>query len=500
MSRLLGIDIRPNVVRAALLRTSYRRVFIEGLNEVQRAHFNSTEEAVTFVAEQFAQHHEAIAVALPGAGVYLHRLTLPPAALKQVDQVLAFELEAAIPADFDELVYDARVLPREKGDSGVEVLAAAARIDEVSALIDTVSRALGHEPERVAVGAVALGNLASIAPDLAGKTTAVLDLGDESSELSIVASGTAVFARTLSLGISGLPGNGPDIVSAIKQSLAAWGSVSEHPVGSVVLCGAGAELHGVEAWLGAHLGIETTVLQGLHIEELKSEHAVLLPRYAKAIAVALGLRAGSKDLDLRRGPLAYQHGYGFIKERVPLLVGLGAVTLLSFVFSAWAESRSLAQQNQALADDLASLSKEVLGEETDDPEEVIDLLERGSTPEKDPQPEKDAFDLAVALAEHVPEEIEHDVDDLEFSKNHVKLTGVVPTTEDAQKVADAFKSAPCFKNVNISKISQVVKSDRQKYSMEFDFRCEEDKPATKKDEGAAEGNQGGEAEPSEEAE
>jgi general secretion pathway protein L len=481
MSRLLGIDIRPTVVRAALLRTSYRRVYIEALNEVPRAHFHSTEEAVTFVTEQFALHHEAVAVALPGSGVYLHRLTLPPAALKQVDQVLAFELEAAIPSDFDDLVYDARVLPREKGDSGVEVLAAAARIEEVAALINTVRRALGYEPERVAVGAVALGNLAALSSELRDKTTCVLDLGDESSELSIVASGTTAFARTISVGISGLPGNGPEIVAAIKQSLGGWSAVSEHPVEQIVLCGAGAELHGVEGWLGAHLGIETKVLGQLDIDEPKEEHRQLLPRYAKAIAVALGLRAGSKDLDLRRGSLVYQRGYGFVKERIPLLVGLGAVTLVSFVFSAWAESRSLTEQNGALAETMSGLAKQVLGEEVDDPETVIDLLERGSTPEKDPQPEKDAFDLAVAFAEYVPSTIEHDVDDLEYSKNHVKLTGIVPTTEDAQKVAEAFKNAPCFKNVTISKISQVVKSDRQKYSMEFDFRCEDDKPAKKGD-------------------
>jgi general secretion pathway protein L len=210
----------------------------------------------------------------------------------------------------------------------------------------------------------------------------------------------------------------------------------------------------------------------------------MLARYGKAIAVALGLRAGSKDLDLRRGPLAYQRGYVFVNERVPLLVGLCAVTMVSFVFSAWAESRSLTQENAALSETMASLAKEVLGEEADDPERVIELLERGSSPEKDPQPDKDAFDLAVAFAEHVPETIEHDVDDLELSKNHVKLTGIVPTTEDAQKVAEAFKNAPCFKNVTISKISQVVKSDRQKYSMEFDFHCETEKaPAKKSDEG-----------------
>lgn len=487
MPRLLGIDIRPTVIRAALLRTSYRRVYLEGLNEVQRLHFDTVEEAITAAAEQFAHNHEAISVALEGHGAYLHRLTLPPAALKQVDQVLPFELEAHIPVDFDELVYDARVLPREKGDHGVDVLAAAARRDEVSALIQLTERALGHEPERVAVGPVALGNLAQISAELMKQTVAIVDLGDQTTEIAILTSGITAFARTLSVGVAGLPGNGEQIVSALKQSLVAWSGVSEHSVETIVLCGPGSELYGMEAYLAAHVGVEVIQLPLLQIDDLAEEHKQHLNRYAKAIAVALGLRAGSKDLDLRRGSLAYQRGYGFVKERLPLLVGLGAVTLVSFVFSAWAESRSLSQENAALADAMATMSKEVLGEETDDAERVMELLDRGTTLEKDPQPEKDAFDLAVDLAELIPMEIEHDIDDLELSKNHVKMTGVVPTTEDAQRVADAFKEAPCFKNVNISKISQRIKSERKQYAMEFDYRCEEEKP--KKDSTSQEGSE-----------
>ena len=48
------------------------------------------------------------------------------------------------------------------------------------------------------------------------------------------------------------------------------------------------------------------------------------------------------------------------------------MTLVSFVFSAWAESRSLNQENAALAETMAQMSKEVLGEETDDAERVMD--------------------------------------------------------------------------------------------------------------------------------
>lgn len=480
MSKLLGIDIRPTVVRAALLRTSYRRMSLMGLNEVSRSHFETLEGAIRAAAEQFAHQHEAISVALEGHSAYIHRLTVPPAALKQVEQVLPFELEAQIPIDFDELVFDARVLPRSKGDDRVDVLAAAARTEEVASLIQLTERSLGHEPERVAVGPVVLGNLALLCAELRDRVVAVVDLGDDSSELAVISSGVTSFARTLSVGVGGLPGNANEIVAALRQSMAAWGGLSENSPEVIYICGGGAELYGMEAYLSAHVGVEVKHLPALDLDELKDEQRPLLSRYAKAIAVAAGLRAGSKDLDLRRGPLTYQRGYGFLKERVPLLVGLGAVTLVSFIFSAWAESRSLSHENEVLANAMATISKQVLGEEAYEPERVIELLDRGTAAEKDPQPEVDGFSLAVALAEHIPEEIEHDVDELDLTRNKVKLSGVVPTTSDAQRIAEVFKGVPCFNNVTISKISQVVKSDRQKYAMEFEYRCEEEKKKTDK--------------------
>ena len=40
-------------------------------------------------------------------------------------------------------------------------------------------------------------------------------------------------------------------------------------------------------------------------------------------------------------PLVYERGYGFLREKVPLLSGLFAVVLFSFLFATWAELRSL---------------------------------------------------------------------------------------------------------------------------------------------------------------
>ena len=156
------------------------------------------------------------------------------------------------------------------------------RLHEVLVVAD------GHEPERVAVGPVALGNLAQVSSELMKQTVAIVDLGDQTSEIAILTSGITSFARTLSVGVAGLPGNGQQIVSALKQSLVAWSGVSEHPVETIVLCGAGSELYGMEAYLAAHVGVEVIQLPLLQIDELSEQYKPLLNRYAKAIAVALG--------------------------------------------------------------------------------------------------------------------------------------------------------------------------------------------------------------------
>ncbi len=484
MARTLGIDIRKNSVRVALVRTSYRRVYLEALSEVDRSSFETLEDALREAASGYMQHHEGVAMALSGEQVYIHRVALPPAALKRVADVLPFELEAQIPIDFDELVFDSRVLPRDKHADNIEVLAAAAETSTVRSIIDLGQRALGHEPERVAVGPLAIGNLAALCPELRQpRYIAVVDLGDLRSELVILHEGVTVAARTLSIGVAGLPGNAKQMVSALKQSIISWAATSEHPVEVVYLCGGGAAAHGIHEYLTAHVGVSVEDLPKLHFEGVTEGNEQHVSRFAKAIGIALGMRAGQKDLDLRQGELTYQHGFGFLQEKIPLAIGLGAVLLVSFLFSTWAEGRALDAENAALTEAMTGLSKEILQEETDDVDRVLDLLEAGGKAEKDPQPEQDGFDLILALTKNVPPGVKHEVEELDLTRDHVKLRAVVESTEDAQKIADNFKQDPCYKDVKIEKITAVPNKDLQKYSMDFQVRCEEEKKPAKSSDG-----------------
>lgn len=58
-----------------------------------------------------------------------------------------------------------------------------------------------------------------------------------------------------------------------------------------------------------------------------------------------------------------------------------------------------------------------------------------------------------------------------MQRGHLKVAGVVGSTADAHNVATEIGKHPCVKDAKIGKITQVVNSERQKYTLDLDVRC-----------------------------
>jgi general secretion pathway protein L len=488
MSKLIGIDIRSKCLRVAVLSTRYRRVAVDALMEVDLDEQTTITQALRAAQDGLGLRGEAVACGFNGDVCFIHRLELPAAASKRLQQIVPFELEAQVPVDIDELVYDYR----ELGSSvhGLSVLTAAARTQDVQDRIALIQGAIGNEPERVSLGGLPLANLVPVAPSLAvSGVVAVFDVGDRRSELLILRAGRPVFARALSIGIEGLPDSASELAAALKQSLAAWALGGGDAVTALYLTGSGSDAPGAEDYLSTELGMTVTKLTVIGFNAVAEGLDESLVRFARALGIALGLRAGARDLDLRRGALTYQRGYGFLKEKVPLLAGLAAAVFVSFLFFAWAQSRTLAREREVLQTELAALSKQVLLEETSDPERVSELLgEVAGAREKDPEPSLDAFDVMVKFSESVPEEITHDIEEFDVQRGHVKIYGIVDKAEQAEQIAAAIGEQECVEGAKISKIAQKVNSDKQKYTLEFELKCPEDKAKTKSTAGSGSGS------------
>ena len=156
--------------------------------------------------------------------------------------------------------------------------------------------------------------------------------------------------------------------------------------------------------------------------------------------------------------------------------------LNGFGFATWAELRVLSADQEVLTKALGNLTKSVLGQETEDPEEAMNLLQLAKSREEvDPMPQLDAFDVLVEISRAVPMSMTHDIEEFDMQRGHVKVNGVVNDTQDAQQIATTLKEVKCFEDVKISKITQVINGDRQKYVLELDVKCPEEKKKTKKE-------------------
>jgi general secretion pathway protein L len=475
MSGFVGIDIGKTHVRAASLSVGYKRLSLGQLQEVALDSATSLEAALQQLAP-LLDHTDGLAVAIDGDQAFIHRISIPATAQKRLEEVLPFEVEANVPVDIDELVFDHRPLRRRSSTDPVVVMTAAARIETVRARIDLVKGAMGRQPDRVGCGPLVLANLASVVSSLRGPGPfALVDLGAERTEVTVLAHGEAVFVRTLSQGVAGLPATADALASELRQTFLSAAVAVGGDLQAAYLVGGGAAATGAAEYLAYEVGVPISPLPALELEGVSDERAASMPRFAKAIALSLGASGRARDVDLRRGPLEFQRGFGFLKEKLPILSGLGAAIAISFVFSNWAQMRALDREHEMLVGQLEAVSKEVLGEAVSDSEAATEALARAQASEEaDPMPTVDAFDVIVELSKVIPTSMIHDIEEFDMQRGHVKIAGVVGSTADAQTIATEMGKHPCVKDPKIAKITQVINSDRQKYVLELEVRCGDD--------------------------
>jgi general secretion pathway protein L len=151
------------------------------------------------------------------------------------------------------------------------------------------------------------------------------------------------------------------------------------------------------------------------------------------------------------------------------------------LFAAWAQLYAAGKERATLEKALGQVTKEVLGEETESAERAKELLTKQTAiNDEDPLPHADAFDVVVKISEAIPQSMVHDIDELDIQKGHVIITGIVGSTTDAQSIQSSLKNERCFQDVKITRTTQVVGGERQKYVMEFDLKCPEDIKGQKK--------------------
>lgn len=483
MPKYIGIDIGKSSVKVAVVKTAYRKIAVDGLASVPVG--EDLPAAIKAAVEQAvggAGTGDGVATSVDGSKLVVRTLSVPASAQKQLGDVLPFEMEAQTPFDVSEGVLDYKVLSSSNKEK-LSVLTVLARTEDVKARIDVIKAAIGVEPERVGAGPFPLAGLVEWISMLGvDGPICVVDLGAKSADFLALVKGEPVFARTLSMGTDGLPATASKLAREIRVSISAYRAQGGDAPEVVYLAGGGAFVSGAESFLAAELQLKVLRLPQVTVEMSERAQAMAndAPLYAKALALALPLAGRATGFDLRKGPLAYERGYGWLSERVPVLAGLGVALAASFVFSSCASYVAASKEHATLEAAMGMVSKDVLGEETTSVARVNELLVQQGAPDEDPMPHADAFDVMVRISEHIPQSMTHDIEELDVQKGHVVVHGVAGSTSDAKSVEASLKNEKCFSDVHVSRTNQVVGGERQKYVLEFDIKCPEDVKATKK--------------------
>lgn len=482
MARWLGLDVSARAVRLVLLRSTYRRTTLEAMREERLADHETASAAIRAAMQGLKA--DASATAIPGRRAFMRLLSLPAAAQRELANVLSFEVESTLPVEMDDAVMDHRILERLAGvddPTQIPILAAVAYTEEVRDRIGLVLRGAGHEPQRVGVGPLPYANLATAVPGI-GRTEpiAVIDMDDETTDIVVLQAGQPRFIRSLSRGSGSFPGEAGSMARELRQTVGAWRMQGGSPLQAVYLVGSGRFVPGIEAWLQEYVGAPVVDLPKPDIEGFTDAQVAELPRFAKALSLALGLSRRALDLNMRQGPLETQQSYQFLRDKTPLLSGLAAAIFVSFFFSVVAEQQALDAEQESLEAQLVVATESQFGKPTDDPKAAATYLEdaiAGRT--GDPVPKVDAFDVMVELSERIPKDIVHDIAEFEYNRGNVSIKGIVPTIEDANLVKSKMAEHECFKDVNITRTTQLAKQDKQKYTLEFEVSCVADKKDAK---------------------
>ncbi len=470
MARYLGIEVSDTQLRAAVLKTAYKKLVLEAVGVALRG---PGPEGLAQAARELAAgvapmgSLDGVYAAVSGAEASLRMISLPRAVWRRGEKALHAELEGAVPFDIDDAMVDAQVV---RGSDPVELIAAAALRGRVEGLLGPLTDA-GLEPREIGVGPVALGELAAEIPALAIPGPVMVVYATERRvDVVVLESGTVTFARTA----HGL--NNPAARDRVmRQTMGAYASIGgELPVM--------AYLAGEEAALMVGIVADACGLPGESIEPLPSGSIEIGPLAgdealrSAPIAVALAARGlgRAKRLDLRKGALALSGGAQAFRERAPYFIAASAAIVVFWGLSTAARYEALSTERTRLGDTLATVTHEVFGETITDPARAR-AKARGETgyDDVDPAPPADAYDVIGVLSDKIPPTIRHDVDQLDVNGEHIQLQGLVDTLQDRDHIVESLARYACFPAVRPGRATTNAGDNRQRYTLDIDFRCPE---------------------------
>jgi Tfp pilus assembly PilM family ATPase len=476
MHRTVGLDWAQDALRVATLQSGFRGFAIQEVRVSPLPAEGTPAERLKSAVDQLGLApplgpDDTVAVALPGALVSSHLLTLPFVDTKRIAQVLPAEVESVIPFDLAEVVWDHAVLGQSGGKT--EVLVGIVKKTVLREYLASLAAA-GIEPRVVTFAPLALAALGE--KNLLGAepaTAALLDAGPERGDLALLEAGRPVLARAIAASgdtawrlaqndetararlLSGL-------MRDLKISLRARKGT---PPQKLLLAGPLASLPGAAEQLGAELS--------------QPAEPVTLPAGTPETALALGLAVRAQTprgrINFRKGEFAFTKDLSQVRGQILRLSTAAAILFVLALGLGMARLASLRRQAAAYDEAVCNATRRILGTCVTDYRQALGQLSGGKSRAAG-IPRASAAEVFAELVAHIPEAALPLLDDVEVTTSSIRMKGTAESFGKVDEIISALKKDRCFGDIKQPGVQRVPNSNKVTFSLDFGYTCSGELP------------------------
>jgi general secretion pathway protein L len=454
--------------------------------------------AITELWGELGAGRSQVAVSLPVSLCSIRTISLPFSDERRISQVVPYEIESLLPFPLDEVVIDYQVLHMD--DSGSRLLVAAVRKTILNRFLGLLSRA-GIDPEMVELDALALFTLSRYGlRDKETEGVAVVDIGARKTSVLVTERGSARYARTFyqggqdwtraiaeahSLPLDEAEGRKRRIgmtdgdSGALTESMGSWAeelnrtlhvaqAECEQPIGSVVLCGGGARLKGIEEYLRDQLGLKTENLELPLLKEKKVEWDGV---WSQAMGLALkgiGVRQASR-INFRKGEFAHQEAIQQVRQRTLWVwVGLAVLILLGgadLAFKYRLESSQYAETKKELRQTYREMFPDVknIVDEVQQAQTAVDNLKKKAVVFG--LGRKSALGVLGEITLRIPKDVKIEVQELTVDPDRVRMQAEAESFDAMDKIKASLQESEILTDAVVSNAKTLTGKDKVRFDL-----------------------------------
>jgi general secretion pathway protein L len=163
-------------------------------------------------------------------------------------------------------------------------------------------------------------------------------------------------------------------------------------------------------------------------------------------------------VNLRKGELAFQSDYGYLRGKARYLGGAVMALLACLAVNALASIHALHKEADVLQARLKRETTELLGHAELDGKAVSTELRRGPQNGMPPVPAVTAYDVLDQISRHVPprDQVQLDILELDIKPKKTYLKATTASAKQIDLLVTALKQIDCFGDIQQGRVSMVA--------------------------------------------